>query len=389
MAGKKVIQDSGHSRLSASGSSRWINCTPSIVLEEQYGVAKSSDYAREGTLAHELGETNLKYMTGRMDDSEYVERINNIEASDLYGADMPDEVDKYVSYVLEVFTEERVKTPDALLNIEDRVRLLEQIEDQEGTLDASVVGAGIIHIIDLKYGKGVRVDAIDNSQLKLYAYGALQKYDILYGIDKVVLHIVQPRLDHYSRFELSATDLVTWVNDVALPAAKKAELGEGEAKAGSWCKFCKVEGCRTRAEKHLELAKFDFAMPPVLSMEEVADILKRSQDFTNWLNKLSEFALASAKNGVDVPGFKLVSGRSVRRWTDAEKVAEALVEVGCRADEIYDSKLKGIGAIEKLLGKAGFVKHLGALVYKPEGAPTLVPVEDKRQVLNTAVSDFE
>jgi len=387
---KKKVAETAHALLSASGASRWINCPPSARLEEKFGINTSSIYADEGTLAHELGEVNLRILNDTIPLDEYQERINDIESNALYNAEMPDEVEKYTSYVFEEYLEARKVTKDAVLNVEQKFSLEDIIPGGFGTNDASIVADVKLKIYDLKYGKGVKVSAINNSQLKLYAWGALKEYELLYDIQVVELNIVQPRLDNFSSWEITVEDLKEWVDSVVIPAAKLADAGKGVLKAGDHCKFCKIKRrCKALANTNLEIAKYEFKSPELLTELEIADILKRESLFVNWINSISDYALEQALDGKKWPGFKVVAGRGSRKWLDSEKVKEALLAKGFKDDDLTDSKLKGITAIEKLVTKKNFNEYVGEWVIKQEGKPTLVDSEDKRPELGSAVNDFQ
>lgn len=387
---KKKVEETQHALLSASGAERWINCTPSARLEEQYGVDTGSVYASEGTLAHELGEVSLRFLSNQIEAVEYQERLNDIEVNPLYSTEMPEEVEKYTDFVMEQWLDARKDTPDAVLIIEKQVDFSDVAPNGFGTLDASIVANKVLKICDLKYGKGVRVSAVDNAQLKLYAYGAYRAFEMLYDIHTVVLNICQPRMDNFSTWEISVEDLLKWIEEVVKPAALLADKGKGKLKAGDHCKFCKMRRrCKELAKTNLDIAKYEFKSPELLTDAEVSDILKRASLFTNWINGITEFALEQALDGKKYPGFKLVAGRSVRTWLDKDKVVSALVEAGFKETDILDTKLKGITAIEKVVGKKSFEPLLGPLVVKPEGKPTLVEESDKRLEINSAVTDFQ
>ena len=281
----------------------------------------------------------------------------------------------------------------AALLLEDRIDLTTYIPEGFGSNDVVIISGSTLRVIDLKFGKGVRVSAEDNPQLKLYAIGALEKHGILYDIEEVSLTIHQPRLNSVSNFALTAEDLATWGEEVVKPTAAIAFEGGGEFVAGSHCHFCKVAPrCRALAEKNLEVAKYDFEDPALLTDAQLVDIYDRADLFTKWLSKVTGYVLKEALAGKSWPGYKLVAGRANRVITDETAVRSKLRGEGYKVDEILNAKLKGLGDLEKLLGKEGFEKLVGPYVIKPEGKPTLVTEDDPRPAFNSIdqhKKDFE
>lgn len=275
--------------------------------------------------------------------------------------------------------------------VEEKVDLTAFIEDGFGTNDDIIIADGEMEVIDLKYGKGLMVHANNNSQLKLYGLGALMKYDMAYDIQMVRLTIVQPRLDHISTWVISADDLRSWGEKVVKPKAKMAYAGEGDLVCGDHCKFCKViHKCSKLKEEADRLAAYDFADPRTLSDDQILEVYEMSSLLTKWIGSVAAHIVAEAGNGKKWDGYKLVEGRSRRTWTDQDAVAAKLMAEGKTADEVYDTKLKGITAVEKLVGKKNFRPLLGDLVAIPSGKPTLVPDSDKRPALglDSAKNDF-
>ena len=391
-----------HALLSASGASRWLNCTPSARLEENYENTQSV-YAEEGTLAHEFADIGIRFAAGQMQKREYSKQIDNFRKHHLYNDEMEEEVQKHIDYVLEQFTEAKRITPDALLIVEEKVNLTDYIEEGFGTCDSIVIADGVMEIIDLKYGKGIRVSAVDNSQLKLYALGALAKYSMMYDIRIVRLTIVQPRLDSISSWEMSVEELEAWGDETVISKAKQAYEGEGNFQVGDWCKFCKAKAkCKAFAKQNLAAAKLDFAdlqgkdkidlkTEKELSDSEILDIYEKASQIQDWLSSISQHVLQTALEGKEWEGYKLVEGRSNRKWLNEEEVEQILLEAEYPEEEISTKKLKGIAAIEKLVGKVNFTSLLSEQVIKPQGAPTLVPLSDKRPAFgaNSAADDFK
>lgn len=380
-----------HALLSASGASRWMSCTPSARMEDKFPES-TSVYAEEGTLAHELGDVILRKYNKELKPAAYKKQVAKIEAHELYSPEMPEEVAKYTDYVKEQFKAAKRKTKDAKLFVEKKIDLTMYIEDGFGTGDANIVADGVLEVIDLKYGKGLVVSADNNPQLKLYGVGVLYDMEMFYDIKTVKLTIVQPRLDALSTWEISAEDLKAWAETEVKSAAIKAYAGEGETKPGSWCHFCKAAPtCKALAEKNLEIAKHDFADPNTLTDAELIDIYSRIDSLTSWAKKVSGHVFKEALAGKAWEGYKLVEGRSNRKIVDEEKAKQLLIDNLYAEDQFTNTKLKGIGDLEKLVGKKEFPKLFGDLVVKPEGAPTLVPESDKRDAMGIAQaqSDFK
>lgn len=377
-----------HAKLSPSSAHRWIECTPSASLEAKAGD-KASDYAQEGTLAHEFAELKLRAFLGVLTNVAYTKELTKLKKHDLYTAGMDTYVQEYVDFVIQTYNEVKAKDEATVLHIEVKYDLSFAIPDGFGTGDAIVVGAGEIHIIDLKYGQGVAVSAFENAQLKLYALGALHFYDLVYTFDTVKVSIHQPRLHNYSTYETTPQALYTWAEEVVKPKASLAMRGEGEKKVGSWCKFCKVSAlCRAMADYNLELAKADFQDPDLLTDAEVVAIYGQIETLTEWANSVKSHVLKTALAGKRWEGYKLVEGRSNRKYTDQVEAARLLFKAGYKPSDYTNTVLKGITEMEAMLGPAKFKELLTSVVVKPPGAPTLAPVTDKRPEYNNAVSDF-
>lgn len=378
-----------HALLSASGAKRWLSCPPSARLAEDF-PNKTSEYAAEGTLAHEIGELTLRNKLGEISTRTFNSRLKKLKEGELFKEDMIDYVDIYVDTCMEKVAEARSISSDAVINLEQRLDFSVWVPDGFGTGDMVIIADGIIEIIDLKYGKGIPVSAIDNPQMKLYALGAINEFQFLYDIEKVKMTIVQPRLDAISTDEISVEDLLRWAEEVLKPTAQLAFKGEGEFCAGEHCKFCKVAAvCKARAEKNLELAKYEFANPNILDNSEIADILGKADELIKWAKDVQDYALETALQGEEYPGWKVVEGRSNRKWTDEDKIGEILIGQGFLENIIYTKKLTGISNMESAIGKKEVVRLLGDYIIKPPGKPTLAPESDKRPVYNSAESDFK
>jgi hypothetical protein len=380
-----------HAILSASGASRWMVCPPSARLEQDY-PNKSSEFAKEGTLAHELGELGLQKGLELISTRKYNSEVKKIQANELFTADMPDYVGVYVNTCMEKVAEAKAKTPDAIFSIEQRLNFSEWVPEGFGTGDFVIIADGTMEICDLKYGKGVPVSAIGNKQMRLYALGAIAEFSFLYDIEKVKMTIIQPRLDSISTDEVTAEDLLKWAEEELKPTAALAFKGEGEFCAGEHCGFCRAKAvCKARADKNMELAKYEFRTTTTLSDTDIADILSKADELAKWAKDVHEYALEQAVQGVEYPGYKVVEGRSNRKYTDESLVATSLLGHGYESKLIYKpQELQGLTNMEKLIGKKKLNELVGNYIIKPQGKPTLAPIEDKRPefVVAAAQNDF-
>lgn len=383
-----------HAILSASGAYRWMSCTPSARLEQQF-PNNTSSYAEEGTFAHALAELKLsRQIANSLRPSVFKKRLAEMQQHPLYSTGLEDYVDQYVSQVGERFMATKSSCADTLVLLEQRLDFSQWVPEGYGTGDVVLISDEVIEVIDLKYGKGVPVSAANNPQTRLYGLGALNTFSALYNFDRVRMTIIQPRLDSISTEEMLFDELINWAHYELAPRAQLAHTGEGEFCAGDHCKFCRAKAtCRARAEANLELARYEFTQPSLLSNEEVAEILAQADQLKAWVTDLQSYALDQAENhGVTFAGWKLVEGRSVRKYSDSEAVAAALLGAGYLEDQIYERSLYGITAMEKSLGKKEFGALLSDLVIKPAGKPVLVPQTDKRAEINSvqsAINDFK
>lgn len=367
-----------HALLSASSSHRWLSCPPSARLCA--GVNdKGSEYAQQGTDAHSLCQYKLEHSLG-------MESTDPTENLTFYDEEMNQCAEDYAAYITAILAEVKEKCQDPIVLIEQRLDFSRFVPDGFGTGDCVIIADGTLHIIDYKHGKGIEVSADHNPQMMCYALGALELFDCIYDISEVCMTIFQPRRDNISVFKMSKADLCKWAEEVLAPTAKLAYDGGGEFKAGEHCQFCKVKAtCRKRMEYNMELAKYDFAMPDTLEDEEIAVILTKAEEFSSWLNDIKEYALNQAIGGKHYDGFKLVEGRSNRKYTDESAVADAVIKAGY---DPYEKKLLGITAMTAVLGSKKFEEILGGYVCKPQGKPALVPESDRRKAINSAQQDF-
>ncbi|EFL94268.1 DUF2800 domain-containing protein [Mobiluncus curtisii] len=372
---------SDHALLSASGAHRWLNCPPSARLESDEPESTSAA-AEQGTAAHALAEHKLRRA---------LKQRSKRPVSAWIDDEMETLTDDYIAYVQEHISLAEQSCGDPQVLIEQRLDFSHIVPGGFGTGDCVIIAEPVLQIIDLKYGQGVLVEAANNPQLMLYALGALHAFGSLYDIETVAVTIYQPRRGNVDTWEISVAELEQWAETEVKPKAELASAGEGEFCPGSWCQFCKIAPtCRARAEANLQLAKLEFAPPAELSDVEIADVLTRIPQLKTWAADVEAYALSKAVNqGVVFEGFKLVAGRSVRKYSSETDVAAAAEAAGYR--DIYDRKLITLTAMEKLMGKPTFNEILGDLVTKPAGKPTLVPVSDKRPALDlvSAASDFQ
>lgn len=381
-----------HARLSASGSKKWINCPGSVQLESEF-EDKPSESAQEGTYAHALGEAKIRLALKQYNRVRYHNAIKNLEITE----DMEDYTEGYKDFVIERYNDAKCKTPDALIYIEKQLDFSPWVPDGFGTGDVVIVTDGTLEIIDLKYGTGVKVSAESNSQMRLYALGAINAFDYLYDIKHVSMTIYQPRIDNISTETVSFDTLMMWGEEVKTRAERANNDNVTECVAGSHCDagFCKARAvCRAYNEERQRLAMYDFKRPAKLSVEEIADIIDQADKISKWVKTVNDYALDQAVNhGVEIPGFKLVEGRSVRKYSKPdEEIGNHLIDLGYLESDIFTKSLKGISHMEKLLGKKGFNDVLGDYVVKPQGKPTLVHNDDKRPAINStanAVEDFK
>ena len=370
---------SKHAFLSPSGSHRWLNCTPSAMLESEF-PGGSSSAAEEGTAAHAFCEHKLK---------KALRRRSKRPVSDYDSDEMQEYTDSYVDYVLEQLEVAKQTCKDPMVLIEQKVDFSEYVPDGYGTADCIIVSDDTLQIIDFKYGLGVLVDAEQNTQLMCYSIGALNIFDSLYDIKQVTMHIFQPRRENVQNWTIPVDELKAWAEHELKPKAQMALNGEGEYHPGEWCQLCKAAvRCRARAEEKLRLAQQEFKMPPLLTDAEIEEVLTILPDLTKWADGILAYATDAAVNhGKAWNGFKVVEGRSVRKYRDEELVAQAAKDHGYT--DIYRQSLITMTEMQKLMGKKQFEQILGDLIVKPQGKPTLVPITDKRPAMNVTNANNE
>lgn len=370
---------SRHAILSASGSHRWLNCTPSARLELEFENT-TSEAAREGTAAHALCEHKLK---------KFLKKRSKRPVSDYNSDEMEECTDAYAEFVMEQYEEAKKYCKDPVILIEQKLDFSCYVPEGFGTGDCIIISDDKLHIIDFKYGQGILVEAEHNPQMMLYALGALEIYDALYDIKEVSMTIFQPRRENVSTWTISIEELKVWAEEELKPKAQMAYEGKGEYLPGEWCTFCKAAvKCRARAEEKMKLARMEFKMPSLLTDAEIEEVLTVLPDLTKWANEITAYATEAAiHHGKEWNGFKVVEGRSNRKYRDEQLVAEAAKEHGYT--DIYRQSLIPMTEMQKLMGKSAFEDILGDLIYKPPGKPTLVPNTDKRPAMNVTNAENE
>jgi hypothetical protein len=389
-----------HAKLSASGSEKWMTCTPSANLEAQF-PDEGSEFAREGTFAHELFEMEMNYILERLTGKEYNARRAALMKNAFYSQELEDYVQEAVDFAVGRIEQIKFDCKDPVIMVEQRLDFSRWVPEGFGTGDLVIVADGIVEVMDLKYGKGIYVDPIHNSQLRLYGLGAINELRHLYDLFRVRMTVLQPRLHNYGTEEIQAEDLLEWAIYTVKPLADLAWVGKGEFVAGEHCtsSFCKARyTCPARAAQAVAIAQQEFgpledAQPPLpesLSMDRIAELLPKADMVIDWFNDLKAYAFKQAtEHNTMVPGYKLVEGRSNRKYSDQDAVAAKLVASGVPEEVIYERSLLGITAMEKAVGKKVFAEVLDGLIVKPEGKPTLVQVSDKRPALASAASAVE
>ena len=364
-----------HALLSASSSARWLACPPSAVAGEAY-PAKSTDFAREGTRAHEVAEAMVSERS-----------VSLLPGASEYTVEMVECAEGYRDYI-----QEQITGDDAIVLLEQRVDFSNWVPNGFGTCDCIIIQGNTLTVIDYKYGKGVMVSAKDNPQMKLYALGALNDYGFAYDIEKIIMHIYQPRMNNISVDEISAEHLLIWAENAVKPIAEKAIKGQGKYTPGPHCRFCPHAGrCRALTKTCTELVETHGlkVKMPVLAPHEVAEVLEMEPILSLWLKRVKDQALATMMDGGEIPGFKVVEGKQGnRKWADELAVAKVLDAAGYSREDYIETKLIGPAAIDKLLGKKKAAEMLYDLIERAPGAPTIALESDKRSAFNR-VDDFE
>lgn len=376
-----------HALLSASGAHRWMNCTPSAILETQFPDT-TSEAAKEGTLAHELAEAKvMHYMhIDGFTKRKLTIKTNKLKKDPLWQAEMERYTDEYLDFIK---TEALSYKVHPFVKVEEKIDLTAYVPDGFGTADCIIIAAGVLQVIDLKYGKGVPVSPERNEQLMLYALGAYAKYGFLFDIRSVKLSIVQPRIDNTSSWVITIESLLEF-GETVKEKANVAIKGEGTHNPGDWCRFCRARrNCRARADENVKLAFATEKKPPLITNEEVGEYLRLGGDVAKWLSDLKDYALTECLAGKDVPGWKAVEGRSSREWTNMEEAFNAISEDGMDEAMLYERKPLSLAQVEKLMGKAHFNDVCMMYVVKKPGKPTLVTESDKREAITNKITADE
>ena len=401
-----------HAVLGASSAHRWIACPPSARLcerlEKHFGK-KESVYAAEGTKAHALGELKLRNALYHLDgmDTARLSRMTEEERKDYQGIndfrykamreelgeipkDMEQATDSYCDVVIGKLAAARESDPGAILLLEQRYDYSEWVPSGFGTGDATIVSDLLLEVCDLKFGRGIPVDAVGNPQIRLYELGAYAKFRGLYDFDRTRGTIIQPRLDSVSDETLEVEALLDWADDVVVPAARQAWAGEGEFCPGDHCRFCAAKAiCSARVAEAMKLFRYGLESPGVIPDEQIPEILATLDTAEAWISDIRNYAEAQALRGQKWRGYKLVRGkRPNRKWSDPEEVKAQLLRAGYGPEQFERHELKPPGEVEKALGKTAFRALLEGLVSQGEGRLTLVPESDKRQEYSAADADF-
>lgn len=386
MSSVKGKKETAHALLSASGSHKWLHCTPSARLEASIHEGTST-YAEEGTLAHEMCELKLRktFIVG-MGARTYQSHLKKIKDKPLFSEEMLQYTDSYVDYIKGLAHEFSMPPYVA---IEKRVDYSDYAPEGFGTADCILIAGRVLHIIDFKYGKGVKVSAERNTQLMLYALGACSIYGFLYDFDTVKMVIVQPRMGEPSEWSMSTQELLAWGDDVK-PIAAKAFAGEGDFVPDDHCKFCRAKVvCRARADTHLSLDEFNTQLPPIITDEEVGLILHRARNLAKWLKHVEAYALDKLLSGGEIPGWKAINGVGRRAISDVGGAHKVLIDAGYAEEMLYNKNPITLTEAEALVGGAKKLTELiGSYIIKPPGAPILALESDKREAVKTAADDF-
>jgi hypothetical protein len=391
---------SDHALLSPSGAARWLACPPSARLGERFPETQST-YAEEGTVAHALADLLIREKLGLVNQKTFKrdlfklgDVINPETEEAYYNEEMQEICEDHALFVIEQYNSALAGCPDAKLMLEQRIDVSRWVPEGFGTSDHSIAADGELTVIDLKYGKGVPVNAYDNKQMMVYSLGVLERVGFLYDIRRVRMVICQPRLEGVSEFEMDARELLHWADEVLAPAAMVAWKGGGEYKAGGHCQFCRARAeCRALMEYNLEIARHEFKEPALMTPGEMADVVLRASGFVKWIDAVKRRAEDLVLNhGHVLPGLKAVAGRSIRRWADQDAVEKALNAAGYANADIYNWKLLGITEMTRMLGKKDFDRLCTPHIVKPKGKPALVSADDPRAEINglaSALDDFK
>lgn len=377
-----------HALLSASSAARWMNCPGSARLTA--GMPEStSEYAEAGRLAHAIGELKLRkrLVTGSgIGAKKFKTAMEKFQADALYDPEMEHTTDAYVEYVEQLY----MGYPAAPhIAVEKKVDFSDFVPEGFGTADCILIGNGVLDVVDYKHGKGVPVAAEDNAQMKLYGLGALMQYQQFYTVDTLRLHIFQPRISEPQSWEISRDALMDWAMRELRPVAKEAFDGSETFQAGDWCRFCKAKAkCRAQADTYTAMEDFGYKDPHLLSNEELGQVLVIGGQLKKWVDALEEHCLTAALAGERIPGWKVVEGRRVRSFDNADAAFADLVAAGIEEALLYERRPLTLAQAEKVVGKTKFEELIGNHIVTPTGKPALAPESDKRPAFSTVAEDF-
>lgn len=374
-----------HAILSASSAHKWLVCTPSARLEEQF-PCKTSEYMQEGTLAHAIAEFKARsYFLEPMSKATQTKKLNKLKKEDGFQEEMLEYTDTYLNFLKEEALQTKVKP---FIAIEQKLDFSNYVPEGFGTADCIMLWGDTLHVIDFKYGKGVKVEADDNPQMKLYALGAINTYGMLYPIKYIRMSIVQPRIDHISSYVMPIELLLEWGEKIVKPQAQKAFAGIGEFVQGEHCRFCRAKGaCEFRARENMKMIEEIQNNTGVITNDELGDMLTNTDGIEQWIKDIKAYALELVLKGEKVKGWKVVEGKSNRKISDVDKAFEKLEANGYEEAILYEKTPLTLTKLEKVVGKTKLSKLIGEFIEKPKGAPTLAKESDKREPYKVSAAE--
>ena len=379
-----MAEEKAHAILSASSSHKWLVCTPSARLEENF-PSKTSEYMEEGTLAHEIAEIKVRNYFTVMSKATYTRRVNKLKKNEHFNTEMLVHTETYLEYIKEQALRTKA-TP--FMAIEQKVDFSKYVPEGFGTADCILISGNTLQIIDFKYGKGVKVDVENNPQMMLYALGALSQFGIFYDIKCIKMSIVQPRIENISEFEISKEELFDWGENTVKPQAQKAFAGIGNFVQGEHCQFCKAKGaCEFRAKENIKIVEEIKKVSGMLTNTQISEMLTKTEGVEQWIKDLKANALEKILKGEDIPNWKAVEGKSNRKIVDIDKAFEILEANGFDQAILYERKPITLTQLEKVVGKKKLTEAIGGYIEKPKGAPTLAKASDKRKSFRISAAE--
>lgn len=383
-----MIEEKSHAVLSASSSHKWLVCTPSARLEEKF-PNKTSEFMAEGTLAHEIAEFKVKaYFIEVLSKATYTRRLNKLKKEEHFNNEMLIHTDTYLEYIKGEVLKTKAKP---FITFEQKVDYSKYVPEGFGTADCVMISGDTLHVIDFKYGKGIKVDAEENPQMKLYSLGAYEQYGMFYSIQKIRMTIIQPRIDNISEFEMTLEELLKWGEETVKPQAQKAFMGLGDYIQGEHCRLCRAKGaCEFRAKENMKVVEeIQSNYNGVLSNDDIGEMLSKTDGIAQWIKDLEAYALEQLLKGENIKGWKAVEGKSNRKIVDIDKAFEILEANGYDATILYEKKPLTLTQLEKAIGKTNLAQAIGDYIEKPKGAPTLAKESDKREPFKvSALEEF-